>query len=96
MKHSDPALMCDGMKGVKMSGYAVVVEGRSIPRLTMRDHSSDKITLILDGRFAIDVPKEHAQPFAWMIANALAIGEGYAFLGSENKEKPFAPQVARL
>lgn len=71
----------------------VVIEGREIPRLRAKDRG-DEVTLILDGRLGIDVPKELGRTVAWLVANALAIGEGYSHLGAESKDHPFAPQIA--
>ena len=79
--------------GVPISGYTAVVEGREIPRLMVKERGPSLITICLDRRWEIDVPREHSGSICWMIANALAIGEGYAFLGSPNKNKPFAPEV---
>lgn len=70
--------------------YKVQVDGRIIPRLSgFKD--GDKIALVLDGRLSCSFPEEYARQAAWLIANALAIGEGYSHLGALNKDKPFAP-----
>jgi hypothetical protein len=70
--------------------WRVQVDGRVIPRLTgFKD--GDKIALVVDRRFSASFSEADARQAAWLIANALAIGEGYAFLGSPNKDKPFAP-----
>jgi len=82
--------------GAERTGFTAVVEGREIPKLTVKERGSDKITITLDNRFQIDVPRELSGSICWMIANALAIGEGYAFLGSPNKDKPFAPEVVAI
>ena len=79
--------------GVRIPGYTAVVDGREIPRLTVYERSDKEITILLDRRFAIDVTRELSGCICWMIANALAIGEGYPFLGAETKNRPFAPQV---
>jgi hypothetical protein len=79
--------------GVQRSGFTAIVEGREIPRLMVKERGPDKITINLDNRWEIDVPRELSGSICWMVANALAIGEGYAFLGSPNKDKPFAPEV---
>ncbi|QDP67015.1 MAG: hypothetical protein Unbinned3138contig1000_57 [Prokaryotic dsDNA virus sp.] len=78
--------------GVRIAGYTAVVDGREIPRLMVYERS-DQITITLDRRFEIDVPREHSGSVCWMIANALAIGEGYSHCGAESKSLPFAPQV---
>jgi len=68
----------------------VIIEGRLIPMLRARERG-DEITIILDERFAIDVPMMLGRQVAWLVANALAIGAGYPHLGAESKECPFAP-----
>ena len=83
------------MKGVSTHYLTVVIEGREVPGLLMMDRG-DRISLQLDRRFEIDVPIECAHPVAWMLANALAIGAGYPYLGSPNKDRPFAPEVRGL
>lgn len=75
--------------------YRVVVDGRVVPRLTGH-YEGDKIALVLDGRFSHAFAKEDARSAAWLIANALAIGEGYSHLGAESKEQPFAAKAMRL
>lgn len=79
--------------GVRIPGYTAIVDDREIPRLMVYERRDGEITITLDRRFAIDVPRNMSGSVCWMIANALAIGEGYPFLGSETKDKPFAPQV---
>jgi hypothetical protein len=76
--------------------YRVVVEGRRIPGLTGH-RSNDGISLIVDGRFSVTVPEHMAYDVAWLIANAMAVAGGYAYLGSERKgDRPFAPLVNRI
>jgi hypothetical protein len=81
-----------GMIGPERRGNSVIVEGRRIPHLTCFEHP-ESISFVLDGRWQINVPREMATTVAWFVANAMAVGEGYAFLGSETKGRPFAPQV---
>ena len=76
--------------------YKVQVEGRIIPRLTGHPQEDGQVTLIVDGRFAVDFPAEVANQAAWLLANALAVGEGYAHLGAPNKDRSFAPRGAQL
>ena len=87
--------LVEGMKGPVASGCQVIIEGRAIPRLRMIDRQAE-IDLILDGRFILPVPRELAHVVAWFVANALAIGEGYPFLGALTKERPFAPLCTRI
>ena len=58
--------------GVPISGYTAVVEGREIPRLMVKERGPSLITICLDRRWEIDVPREHSGSICWMIANALA------------------------
>lgn len=76
--------------GPARTGNAVVVDGRIIPALHCYDRG-EKIELILDRRFSLTIPKEHAYETAWMIANALAVSQGYSYMGAETKDQPFAP-----
>lgn len=76
--------------------YKVVVDGRAIPHLNGYPQPDGLITLVLDGRFAIDVPESIAQQVAWLVANALAVGQGYSHLGAVTKETPFAPIISEV
>lgn len=79
------------------SYHKVVVDGRAIPRLTGCPHGPDETTLIVDGRFMIDVPNSLAHQVAWLVANALAVGAGFSHLGATSKDAtPFAPQIAEI
>jgi hypothetical protein len=75
--------------------WRVIVEGRIIPKLTGY-HDGDKIGLVLDHRFSASFAPDDARQAAWLIANALAIGEGYSHLGALTKEQPFAPIGAQI
>lgn len=75
--------------------HTVIVDGRAIPRLRML-RKGDMVSFTLDGRFGLDVPKEHATSVAWFVANAMAIGEGYPWLGAESKSRPFAPKCMEI
>lgn len=70
--------------------WRVQVDGRIIPRLTGR-YEGDRIALVVDHRFSASFSKEDAYQAAWLIAQAMAIGEGYSHLGAASKEQPFAP-----
>jgi hypothetical protein len=75
--------------------WRVQVEGRIIPRLTgFRD--GDKIALVVDGRFSASFSEEDARQSAWLIAQAMAISEGYSFLGAATKDQPFAPMGMQI
>ena len=73
----------------------VVLEGRVIPRLTGHQVTESETEIILDGRFGATFPNDLAYQAAWLIANALAIGQGFAYLSSETVDRPFAP-IARF
>lgn len=85
----------EDMKGCKRFGYSVVVEGREIPLLSMIDEV-EHIHLTLDNRLSIDIPRDYAPQVAWLVANALAIGQGYPSLNAQTKDMPFAPSVVHL
>nr|WP_313012750.1 hypothetical protein [Brucella intermedia] len=91
----EPTDRVEAMKGCVQAGYTVVVEGHEIPKLSMLDEGVT-IHLILDGRFGINVPRDFAPQVAWLVANALAVGQGYSHLGAKSKDHPFAPEVVNL
>lgn len=85
------------MKIVKRTVGDVVIEGRLIPRLSANESADGSVELVLDGRFGVTFPNlGMASQAAWLIANALAIGEGYSFLGASDKNRPFAPECLRI
>lgn len=75
--------------------WRVQIDGRMIPRLTGHK-DGDKIALVLDGRWSASFAEDDARQAAWLIANALAIGEGYSNLAAPNKDRPFAPIGVQL
>lgn len=75
--------------------FKVRVEGRVIPRLT-GSPCGDKIELVVDGRFGATFSKEDAYQVAWLIGQAMAVGDGYSHLGAETKSRPFAPQAMEI
>lgn len=75
--------------------WRVLVEGRIIPGLTGYKHAEGTFGLTVDDRFGGTFSDEwNARQAAYLIANAMAIAQGYSFLGAPNKDKPFAP-IAR-
>jgi len=77
--------------------YRVIIEGRQIPRLNALRLSDGRVSLLLDRRFILDLPNEGlAYQVATFVANALAIGEGYAYSGSTSKGAPFAPYAGEI
>ena len=83
------------MIGPERRGHSVIVGGREVPRLHCH-RVGDDIDFVLDGRFGCTVPIEYALPVAAMIANALAIGQGYPSYAAVSKDQPFAPEVIEL
>ena len=75
--------------------WRVVLEGKLIPHLTAYKDGDD-IGLVLDNRLSISVPKDRAYDVAWLLANALAIGAGYACFTADEKFKPFASNCGEL
>ena len=78
--------------GVRPAGYTAVVDGHAIEKIRVWERG-DNITILLDSRFSIDVPRGLSGAVCWMIANALAIGAGYSHLGADRPGYPFAPKV---
>lgn len=75
--------------------WRVQVDGRIIPRLTGHK-DGDKIALVVDGRFSASFAEDDAHQAAWLIAQAMAISEGYPHLGADEKRQPFAPMGGEL
>ena len=73
----------------------VVLEGRAIPLLTGRKTATGTV-LIVDGRFEIEFPNELAYQAAWLLAQAIAVAQGYSHLGAKTKERPFAPMIKQI
>jgi len=78
--------------GVRPAGYTAIVDGYEVNRIRVWERG-DQITICLDSRFAIDVPRGLSGAVCWMIANAIAIGSGYSHLGADRPGYPFAPKV---
>ena len=79
--------------------YKVQVEGRVIPRLSgYREQMNgvDGVFLIVDGRFGTCVENSRAPDVAWLVAQALAVGEGYTHLAADDKNRPFAPKSMQI
>lgn len=75
----------------------VVVDGLKIPRLTGHALTFGGYELIVDGRFSASFPDEEtARSAAWLIAQAMAVAEGYSHLGAASRGRPFAPEMVQL
>lgn len=83
------------MFGPKNAGHQIIVEGRAIPGLTGWVEG-DEVFLCIDNRMTVPVRKQDAQQVAWFVANAMAVASGYAFVGAETKDRPFAPLVSGI
>ncbi len=49
------------------------------------------MSLTLDNRFGGEFSEEDAWQVAHLVANALAIGQGYSSYAAASKDRPFAP-----
>lgn len=76
--------------------WKVIVDGRAIPGLTGFPDGEGQTALVVDDRFCITFPTEHAYGAAWLIAQAIAIGQGYPFSGALTKDQPFAPTISSV
>ena len=69
--------LIDEMTGPEQRGNAVIIDGRLVPNLTMRDRGSE-IEFVLDGRFSYSFPRD----IAWLAASfafcSMAVGAGFA------------------
>lgn len=71
--------------------YHVMVDGRVIPRLTGW-REGDKTWLCVDRRFGGEFStEEDARQAARLIAEAMAVAEGYTHMGAQTKDRCFAP-----
>ena len=71
--------------------YRVILDGKVIPLLTGRKQPNGRVWLELDHRFAGEFSEEDAWQVAHLVANALAIGQGYPSYMADSKDQPFAP-----
>ena len=66
---------------------AVTIDGFECPRIEASETSDGKTcNIVLDGRFGASIRAEDAHQVIWLLANALAIGEGYSCHG-ENSQR---------
>jgi hypothetical protein len=76
--------------------WKVAVEGFEIKKLSAIVMQNGNILLSLDNRFMVEGTPEEMEKWLWIVANALAIGEGYPWYGAQNKDVPFAPKIIGL
>jgi hypothetical protein len=71
--------------------YQVTIDGYQVPKLKALKRSGAQdgiITLVLDGRLAIDIADDQLDPWLWLVANAMAIGAGYSCFGENSVKDP--------
>lgn len=64
--------------------YRANIDGFVVPDLVVHKKNGAKdgeVTVVLDGRFCIDVDEDQLDPWLWIVANAMAIGAGYSCFG---------------
>lgn len=71
-------------------GSQVTIDGFAVPRLEVsEDHATGKWHVTYDGRFgAVADSLEELQRWAWIVANAQAVGEGYSCHGEHSVWRP--------
>lgn len=85
----------DSMKGPERSGQSVIIDGRAVPNLHMRENG-EEVIFVLDERLAFGFPREWAFLAAAFAANAMAIGAGYSHVCGETKDRSFAPRCGPI
>ena len=73
--------------------WRVMFDGYMIPLLTGRETPDGRVHLSLDHRFGAEFSsRDDAHQAVYLIANAMAIGEGYPSMYATTKDRPFAPK----
>lgn len=90
-----PKREAPSIAGPIRQGTDVIIDGRAIPNMHCLEGETET-TIVIDGRLSFTFPREWAYLAASMAANAMAVGAGYASLGAETKDRPFAPQAVEL
>lgn len=76
--------------------YAVVLDGWVVPALTASAEPGGMIRLCLDQRITVDIPVADADPIVEFIADAIAIGLGYASHPRSESEPALRTPFARM
>ena len=64
----------------------VTIDGYACPLIEARESDNGRqCHIVLDGRFGAIVPADVAHEVIWLLANALAIGEGYSCHGENSQ-----------
>lgn len=78
------------------SWFTLCIEGKKIPKMLGRE-TEQGCEILLDGRWIYIFDSiQTAYSACSMAANALAIGQGYAWLGADSKTQPFAPTIMTI
>ncbi len=74
------------MIGPGVRTHKVALDGYVVPRLTANpiDAQQTKWEIVLDGRFGAEFDHDELERVVWLIANAMAIGEGYSCFGENS------------
>lgn len=84
------------MTGPQQSGCSVIIDGRLVPHMVMRD-CGETIEFVLDGRLVFPVAREHAYQAASLAFHAMAIAAGFAHPAHMHfTQRAYAPQVMGL
>ena len=66
--------------------HEVTIDGYACPQIEARETSDGKHSRItLDGRFGATILASDADQVIWLLANALAIGEGFSCHGENSQ-----------
>ncbi len=68
--------------------HDVVVDGWKVPLLQTRLVGEDRIDLLLDGRFALELGTDEAERLVPFLADAIAVALGFASHPREGAEPP--------
>jgi hypothetical protein len=69
----------------KKEYYAITVDGYEVPYVEGRKDSNGQWSLLLDGRFSIDVTEDELNRWMWILANGMAVAAGYTCHGEGSK-----------
>lgn len=76
--------------------WRVCLDGKVIPLLTGNKLPNGNVWLMLDHRFGGEFSEADAWQVAHLVANALAIGQGYPSYMADIKSRPFAPTAMQI
>lgn len=81
--------------------HEVTIDGYACPQIEARETPDGKHCLItLDGRFGATILADEAEQVLWLLANALAIGEGFSCHGENaqpmNRHKTQVGEISTI